>query len=477
VQLAQALTALGDVHVEGDDTVDVDDVEADSRLVRPGQLFVAIRGEHHDGHDHVPAAVEAGAVAVLVEHPVATSVPQAIVTDARRAVGPVAATVHGHPSEVLEVVGVTGTNGKTTTTHLLANVLAESGHRVEVLGTLSGARTTPEAPQLQRRFAAWRDAGVDAVAMEVSSHALDLHRVDGTRFRVAVFTNLSRDHLDFHRTMEAYFQAKARLFTPELSDRAVVNLDSPYGRLLSDAATVATTGYALGDVEDLLLSVRGSTFRWRGRQVHLALGGAFNVANALAAAGAAEALGVPDDVIAAGLSRPVAVPGRFEVVEAGQDFAVVVDYAHTPDALEQLLEAAAPLVGTRPDGSPGQVTVVFGCGGERDPDKRPLMGEVAASGADRVVVTADNSRGEDTEAIIEAVMQGVGRADPRRADVSVEPDRRAAIALAIAAAADGDVVLVAGKGHETTQTVGDDVVAFDDRAVVRDLLRGVGGAA
>jgi UDP-N-acetylmuramoyl-L-alanyl-D-glutamate--2,6-diaminopimelate ligase len=477
VQLAHALGALGNAHVEGDATVDVVDVEADSRLVGPGHLFVAIRGEHHDGHEHVAAAIDAGAVAVLVEHPVATSVPQAIVEDARRAVGPVAAEVHGRPSEALEVVGVTGTNGKTTTTHLLANVLTEAGRRVEVLGTLSGVRTTPEAPELQRRLAAWRDGGVDAVAMEVSSHALDLHRVDGTRFRVGVFTNLSRDHLDFHRTMEAYFQAKARLFTPELCDRAVVNLDSPYGRLLSDAATLPTSGYALDDVEDLALSVGGSTFTWRGQEVRVALGGLFNVANALAAAGAAEALGIPDDVIAAGLSRPVTVPGRFEVVEVGQDFAVVVDYAHTPDALEQLLEAAGPLVGTRPDGTPGLVTVVFGCGGDRDADKRPLMGQVAASLADRVVVTADNSRGEPTEAIIEAVMQGAARAEPRRAEVSVEPDRRAAIALALGAAVAGDVVLVAGKGHETTQTVGADVTPFDDRAVVRDLLRRVGGAA
>jgi len=477
VQLIAALAALGDPHVQGDATVDVTDVEADSRLVRPGQLFVAVRGADHDGHDHVGAAVEAGAVAVLAERPVATTVAQVVVPDTRLAVGPVASAVHGHPSASMEVVGVTGTNGKTTTTHLLANVLTEAGRRVEVLGTLSGVRTTPEAPELQRRFAGWRDGGVDAVAMEVSSHALDLHRVDGTRFRVGVFTNLSRDHLDFHRTMEAYFQAKARLFTPELCDRAVVNLDGPYGRLLSDAATIPTAGYSLADVDDLELAVRGSTFRWRGHEVRLALGGAFNVANALAAAGAAEALGVADDVIAAGLSRPVTVPGRFEVVDEGQPFAVVVDYAHTPDALEQLLEAARPLVGTRSDGAAGQVTVVFGCGGDRDQDKRPLMGQVAATGADRVVLTADNSRSEDTGGIIGAVMQGVERAVPRRADVSVEPDRRAAIGLAIAGALPGDVVIVAGKGHETTQTIGAEVTAFDDRAVVREQLAQLGGVA
>lgn len=475
MRLADAVAGLAGASVVGDTGVEVSDVVSDSRQAGPGTLFCCVVGDRHDGHDFAPAAVAAGAVAVLAERPLDLAVPVVLVDHARSATAEVAAAVHGRPSLALEVVGVTGTNGKTTTTHLLANVLEAAGWRTEVLGTLSGVRTTPEAPDLQRLLAGWREEGVRAVAMEVSSHALELHRVDGTRFRVAVFTNLSRDHLDFHGSMEAYFQAKARLFTPELADRAVVNLDSPYGRLLADAALVPTDGYALADAEDLVVGAAGSTFRWRGHQVHLGLGGEFNVANALAAAGAAVALGVDEAKVAAGLSRPVVVPGRFEPVDAGQPFAVVVDFAHTPDGLEHLLAAASPLVGTVDEGAPGRVTVVFGCGGERDPDKRPLMGDAAARGADRVVLTADNSRGERTEAIIEAVKQGLDRARPRRADeVVVEPDRRTAIAVALAGARPGDVVLVAGKGHEATQDVDGVVVPFDDRTVVREELGRLG---
>jgi UDP-N-acetylmuramoyl-L-alanyl-D-glutamate--2,6-diaminopimelate ligase len=304
--------------------------------------------------------------------------------------------------------------------------------------------------------------------MEVSSHALALHRVDGTRFRVAVFTNLSRDHLDFHPTMEAYFQAKARLFTPELADAAVVNLDSPYGRLLLDAATVPTVGYSAGAVEGLVVGPGASHFRWRGRPVELPLGGGFNVGNAVAAAEAAVLLGIAPEVVAAGLSQPVVVPGRFEAVDAGQPFAVIVDYAHTPDALDHVLTAARQLAGG------GAVTVVFGCGGDRDPSKRALMGEVAARMADRVVVTADNSRHEDTAAIIDAVVAGARDAAPALDAVIIEPDRRLAIGHAVGTAAPGDVVVIAGKGHETTQTIGDTVFPFDDREVARQAVHRLG---
>jgi UDP-N-acetylmuramoyl-L-alanyl-D-glutamate--2,6-diaminopimelate ligase len=390
---------------------------------------------------------------------------------------PLAAAFFGHPSASLRVVGVTGTNGKTTTTHLLRNVMEAAGLRTEVLGTLSGARTTPEAPDLQRTLAGWRDAGVEAVAMEVSSHALDLHRVDGTRFSVAVFTNLSRDHLDFHGSMESYFAAKARLFEPDLSDRGVVNLDSPYGRLLADTASIPTDAYELSEAAELRLDATGSSFTWRGHPVRLPLGGSFNVANALAAAHAAAALGVPDETIAGGLSRPLVVPGRFELVDAGQPFPVVVDYAHTPDGLDQLLQAADDLVGTGPEGERGRVVVVFGCGGDRDVTKRPAMGEVAADRADVVVLTADNSRHEDTAAIIEAVKQGFDRVHPRRAThLVVEPDRRAAISVALREGRPGDVVLVAGKGHETTQDIGGVVTPFDDRLVVAEEWARTGGA-
>jgi UDP-N-acetylmuramoyl-L-alanyl-D-glutamate--2,6-diaminopimelate ligase len=377
---------------------------------------------------------------------------------------------NGDPAAAMIVVGTTGTNGKTTTSYLLQAIFEAAGMPAEVVGTLSGARTTPEAPELQARLAAMRDRGTQAVAMEVSSHALAMHRVDGMRFKVAVFTNLSRDHLDFHETMESYFEAKARLFDPALAERAVVNLDSPHGRLLLDTARVPTTGYSLDDIDDLEVGATGSRFIWRGQSVHLDLGGRFNVANALAAAEAAVAVGLDPAVVADGLSRPVSVPGRFEVVDAGQSFRVLIDYAHTPDGLEQLLGAV------RDVSAGGSVTVVFGCGGDRDQTKRPAMGEVAARLADRVILTSDNSRGEETGAIIAAVRQGYDQAGERRAqDLVVELDRRTAIALALAAAGPDDTVVIAGKGHESTQVIGDTVVPFDDHEVARDELIRLGG--
>lgn len=458
--------------------VDVLDIVHDSRSVVPGALFCCVPGSRSDGHDHAAAAVASGAVALLVERRLDLPVPQLLVADARASMAQLASAFFGHPSRSISVVGVTGTNGKTTTTHLLRNIVEAAGLRVEVLGTLSGTRTTPEAPDLQRTLAGWRDDGVEVVAMEVSSHALELHRVDGTRFAVAVFTNLSRDHLDFHGSMESYFAAKARLFEVMLSDRGVVNLDSPYGRLLADTASIPTDTFSLDEAEDLRLEASGSSFTWRGHPVRLALGGAFNVANALAAAHVAVALGIDEATVAEGLSRGLLVPGRFELVEAGQPFPVVVDYAHTPDGLDQLLAAADDLVTEGPEGERGRVVVVFGCGGDRDATKRPAMGEVAAAGADLVVVTADNSRNEDTAAIIGAVKQGFERVHPRRAaELVVEPDRRTAIALALAAGRSGDVVLVAGKGHETTQDLGGVAIPFDDRLVVSEEWARIGGAS
>jgi UDP-N-acetylmuramoyl-L-alanyl-D-glutamate--2,6-diaminopimelate ligase len=476
VRLGQVVAEVAGAELIGDGDVDVRDATLDSRQVGERTLFCCVVGEHHDGHAFAPDAVAAGAVAVLTERDLGLDVPQVVVADGRRATALAAASVFGHPSARLDVVGVTGTNGKTTTTHLLAGVLSEADRRTEVLGTLSNVRTTPEAPELQRQLARWADDGVQAVAMEVSSHALVLSRVDGTHFRVAVFTNLSRDHLDFHGTEQAYFEAKARLFTPELCEQAVVNLDDPHGRLLADAAQVPTVGYSASDAHDLVLAPTGSTFRWRDHKIRLSIGGGFNVANALAAATAATVLGVPDDVVAAGLSRPLVVAGRFESIEAGQPFDVVVDFAHTPDGLAHLLAAASALVVS--GGRRGHVTVVFGCGGDRDQSKRPLMGEVAALGADRVILTADNSRGEDTGAIIDAVTQGFHRVHTRRAtELVVEPDRRAAIALAVAGAGPADLVLVAGKGHETTQDIGGVVTTFDDRVVAREELARLGFVA
>jgi UDP-N-acetylmuramoyl-L-alanyl-D-glutamate--2,6-diaminopimelate ligase len=443
----------------GDASVDVTGVTHDSRQVGPGSLFCCVPGRVTDGHDHAPAAVAAGAVALLCERPLDLPVAQVVVADVRATMGPVAAAFHGHPSASMDVVGVTGTNGKTTTTFLLQAILEAAGRPTGVIGTLSGARTTPEAPELQARLAELRDEGRRAVAMEVSSHALALDRVAGTRFRVAVFTNLSRDHLDFHETMEDYFAAKARLFEPRYADVAVVNADDPRGRLLADAASVPTRTYSLHDVEGLELGATSSTGTWRGQRLVVPLGGSFNVANALAALGAAVELGVDEATAVAGLAGAAQVPGRFEVVTTDQPFQVVVDYAHTPDGVEQVLKAARAVTA-------GRVLVVLGAGGDRDWDKRPMMGEAAARHADVVVVTSDNPRSEDPEVIAAAVAAGAAG----HRDVRVELDRRAAIELAVRDARPGDVVVVAGKGHETTQTVGDRVLPFDDREVVRDVL-------
>lgn len=447
----------------GDLDVDVRTVTHDSRQVAPGTLFCCVPGAAFDGHDFAAGAVGAGAVALLCERPLDLDIPQLIVPSVREAMGPVAAAALGFPSDALRLVGITGTNGKTTVAHLIGAIAAAAGVPCGVIGTLTGARTTPEAPELQAQLGALRDGGGDLVAMEVSSHALDLHRVDGTRFRVAVFTNLSQDHLDHHGTMAAYFAAKARLFEPERCDRAVLNLDSPEGRTLADTVAVPVTSYSLDDVEDLEVGADGSRFRWRGRDVHVRLPGRFNVANALAAATAAEAVGLPLDAIVAGLASAALVDGRFERIDQGQPFLAAVDYAHTPDGLRQLLGAAREL-------TDGRVIVVFGAGGDRDHGKRPQMGEAAGELADLVVLTTDNPRREDPAAIIDAVQHGI--AAPT--DLRIEPDRAAAIALAVVEAEPGDVVLVAGKGHETTQTVGDVVTPFDDRLVLRDALAAAG---
>lgn len=449
--------------VEPSMDLEIQDVSFDSRRVAVGSLFCCVPGVNDDGHLHAQEAVDAGAVALIVDHLVDVDVDQLVVPDVRVAMARASAACFGNPADELSVIGITGTNGKTTTTWMLRNIFEAAERKVEVLGTLSGARTTPESPDLQRLLARWRDENVEVVAMEVSSHAIDLHRVDSVKFDVAVFTNLSRDHLDYHGSMEGYFETKARLFESSRCDRAVVNLDSPYGRLLADVSDVPTDGYSLDEVDGLELSVEGSGFTWAGHRISLSLGGIFNVSNALAAAHAARVLGVDDATIAAGLSIPLVVDGRFERVEAGQPFPVIVDYAHTPDGLEQLLVAADELV-------EGRIIVVFGCGGDRDPSKRPMMGEVAARCADVVIVTADNSRSEPTDEILESITSGIDRAgSARAASVIVEPDRRAAIALALRSAMDNDIVLLAGKGHETVQIIGDTISEFDDRVVAAQV--------
>ena len=456
----------------GDATVDVDNVTLDSRAVSPGDLFACVRGEQVDGHRFTGDAVAAGAVALMVdEEPLADSlaggaaeVPRLVVADVRRSLGPVASAVHGDPSTRLDVIGVTGTNGKTTTTHMLADVLGTAGMPCVVIGTLSGLRTTPEAPELQRRLAVAVDEGAATVAMEVSSHALSQHRVDGTRFRIAAFTNLGRDHLDYHADMEDYFNAKARLFTPALCDEAVVLVDGPWGRRLAEQATVPVTTCSLDDVADLTVRADGSSFSWRGHPVTLGLPGVFNVANAVVAATVAERLGVETPVIATGLGAVGQVAGRFERIDAGQPFEVVVDFAHTPDALGAALDAARGVSRSR------RVLVVFGCGGERDMAKRAEMGAVAAGNAEVVVVTADNSRSEATSDIVAAIVDGVRGVVGGESRLVVIDDRREAMAAAFDAAHPGDVVVVAGRGHETELHIGDTRVPFDDRVVARHLL-------
>jgi UDP-N-acetylmuramoyl-L-alanyl-D-glutamate--2,6-diaminopimelate ligase len=448
---------VGVVGVRGDPaSTEVTAVEFDSRQVREGSLFCCVPGAHTDGHRHAAQAVERGATALLCDHFLDLDVTQACVAPGmvRPAMASVASAFFGHPSRDLTMAGVTGTNGKTTVTHLIRSILNASGRPTGVIGTLDGARTTPEAPVLQGLLAGMRDDGRRAVAMEVSSHALSQHRVDGIVFDVAAFTNLSRDHLDHHRTMDEYFAAKARLFEPSRARLAVINVDDRWGRRLADELPEhGVVRVQRSAVTDVRLSIGSTVFTWRGREITIPLSGAFNVDNALLAATVASSLGVDDDGVAAGLASVPPIPGRMEVVPSGLPFAAVIDYAHTPAGLDGALSAARELAG------PARVICLFGCGGDRDRGKRPEMGAVAARRADAVVLTSDNPRSEDPLVIIDQIRSGIGVA----IDLMVEPDRAEAIRLAVSGARRGDVVVVAGKGHETTQVIGERALPFDDR--------------
>jgi len=442
-------------------------VTYDHRDVTAGALHCCLPGERVDGHDFAGLARRAGAVAFVCERPLGDEADGAVqfVVErgaARPAMAEAACALWGDPAAALRTVGVTGTNGKTTTTYFLRSVLQANGWPTAVIGTLVGARTTPESPDLQRAFAQARDAGCSAVALEVTSHALAQHRADGYRHDVAVFTNLSQDHLDFHGTLEAYFEAKANLFTPDHAEAGVANADDPYGRRLLATAPITTRPYALEDAKDLTVGLIESRFVLDGEPVRIQPGGTFNVMNALAAAAAAKLLGVPATTVAEGLSSAERPPGRLEPVANGLGATVVVDYAHTPAALAEVLRAAR----AEADRSRGRVVVVFGCGGDRDREKRPLMASAATHLADIAVLTSDNPRHEDPLAIIDEVRSGAD--GPARFEV--EPDRRAAIALGVSICEPGDVLVVAGKGHEVTQQIGDELVAFDDRAVLRALV-------
>ncbi|MDX1690132.1 MAG: UDP-N-acetylmuramoyl-L-alanyl-D-glutamate--2,6-diaminopimelate ligase [Acidimicrobiia bacterium] len=472
--LADLATIVG-ADVVGDPGVLVTDVTHDSRRVGPGTLFVAVRGLTVDGHRFVDTARDGGAAAVCVEDRAAAGPgPALVVADTRLALGPLAAAVHGRPSERLRAVGVTGTNGKTTVTHLLEAVASEAGIRSAVVGTL-GCRidgetvptgfTTPEASDLQRLLARMVEAGVDVAALEVSSHALALGRAEGTRFAVAAFTNLSQDHLDLHGTMGEYERVKASLFTPARAGRAVLWIDDPAGRRIADATRLPVTTVGLGEADvsatDVVSDLEGSRFTVHAgstsRPIHLPLLGDFNVANALVAAACAAEIGMSWDSIAAGIAAAPPVPGRFEVVHTGRDSTIVVDYAHTPDGIAKAVAAGRRLVGD------GRIVAVVGAGGDRDRAKRPLMGAAAAR-ADIAVLTSDNPRSEDPDAILDEVAAGAAG----DAEVVRDPDRRRAIRLAIDRAGPGDLVLVLGKGHEQGQEFAEETVPFDDRLVVAE---------
>jgi len=439
-------------------------ITQDSRNVEPGDILCCIRGESFDGHQFIPEAVTRGAVAVLVDHfddSIESSVVQIVVPDVRPVLGRVASAAFRHPASSLKMVGITGTNGKTTTASILGSLLTTHGGSVHVMGTLTGARTTPESIDLHAQLRSCVDAGVDHVVMEVSSHALEHHRIDGIVFDVAVFTNLGHDHLDFHGTIENYFAAKRKLFTSERARVAVVNVDDPYGVRLQMEAVVPTSSYSLSNVSDVAVTASSVSFTWKSLDVRLPIGGSYAVMNAIAAITCASELGIPDGHIVSGCASVQTVPGRFESVPNDVDIDVVVDFAHTPEALQGLLTSAREI-------ARAGLIVVFGCGGDRDHAKRPLMGDIASRGADIVIVTSDNPRSEDPELIVREVMSGVV---VNHALVSSIVNREKAIESAILGAQRGDMVVIAGKGHETTQEINGVKTPSSDVAIAAKALR------
>ena len=485
MKLRDLLAGADVIEIRGDPEVEIEGLAYDSRLVRPGTLFFCYPGQTVDRHAYAQAAVDAGAVAVVVERDLELKpfVTQARVSDGRAAMAHAGPRFYGDPTAELSVIGVTGTNGKTTTAFLIRQILERAGRQTGLLGTVKRIvggvdepveRTTPEAIDLQATFRRMVDAGDVACAMEVSSHATALHRTDGLRFAVAAFTNLTQDHLDFHADMEDYFQAKRRLFVTGQAERAVINLDDAYGERLVpelDCVTFSAAGDPRADYRALEVSfdAGGSRFRCAGPggelDVETPLPGRFNVENALCAIVSTVALGVDLETAAAALADVARVPGRFEPVDEGQPFAVLVDYAHTPDSLENVLLAAREV-------TEGRLLAVFGCGGDRDRDKRPLMGAIGARLADVALITSDNPRSEDPAAIVDEIVAGTREAADAAGEVKIEVDRRAAIEIALRTAEPGDTVVIAGKGHEQGQEFeGGRKIPFDDREVAREELR------
>lgn len=476
----QALAGLTDAV----GAIPVSSVQYDSRRVTPGALFVCVRGFEVDGHRYAAQAAERGAVALVVDHELEVDLPQIAVGDTRMALATIARNYWGAPSDSMQVFGVTGTNGKTTTTYILDAILRANGAHTGLIGTVEvrvggerrpAERTTPESAEVQALLAEMRGAGVSAVSIEVSSHAIDLHRVDGTTFAAVAFTNLTQDHLDYHRTLAEYRAVKTRLFFDYPTESRVIDVDTGVGRELADvvAATHAVVRVGRSEFAEVravaeVPTATGTEFTLQtprgSRQVKFPLAGAYNVSNALLAAGCALSAGVDLDVVVRGLESAPQVPGRLERIECGQQFAVVVDYAHTPDSLDKALRALR-------DVTTGALRVVFGCGGDRDPSKRPLMGAVAGELADYSIVTSDNPRSEDPVSIIHQVELGVRERD---GEYEVQVDRAAAIKRAIEIAHPGDCVLIAGKGHENYQIFAEHTAHFDDREVAREILLGLG---
>jgi UDP-N-acetylmuramoyl-L-alanyl-D-glutamate--2,6-diaminopimelate ligase len=480
VDLERLIAALGPSQVIGSRSASIRDLAYDTRAVEPGALFFCVPGERVDGHSFASEAVERGAIALVVERPLGVSVPQLVVADTRTSMASAAAEFFERPSHELTVAGVTGTSGKTTTSFLLFALFAAAGMRPGLLGTIEtrvggerrpAARTTAEAIDLQRVLREMVDVGDRSCAMEATSHGSELKRLQGVHFSALVFTNLGLDHLDLHGTPDRYFAAKRELFVGDDPPPAAVNISDEHGRALADElrqldqAPVTTFGWADdADIRPRLLelSPAGARYKVTGLDIVSPLLGRFNVENVLGAVAAARLLGIADEAIEAGVRSVRGVPGRFEPVSEGQHFSVVVDYSHKPEALENALQTARGL-------AEGRVICVFGCGGDRDRSKRPLMGRIAAEASDLAIVTSDNPRSEDPQAIIGEILVGMAAGE-----FEVEPDRRLAIERAIAEAQAGDFVLIAGKGHERGQEIAGQVIPFDDREVAREALRRLG---
>ena len=478
MRLSDLIKDIPVLAMTADPAVEIKDIRYDSRAVEPGDLFVAVQGLKSDGHCFIGTAMEKGAAAVVCQRPPEDDIPYVLTADSRLALALISAAYFDYPSEKMTMVGVTGTNGKTTVTVLMKHLLEDAlGAKVGLVGTISNwigdeelptERTTPESYELQKLFAQMVQAGCTHAVMEVSSHALALDRVAGVRFRAALFTNLTQDHLDFHKTMEDYAAAKALLFSR--CDRAAVNEDDPWAAFMRARAICPVTGFSAAGrkcelwAEDVRLSAGAVDFTacagGERRPVHLALPGAFSVSNALTVVAAGQMLGIPLAECAASLGRARGVKGRVEVVPTGGDFTIVIDYAHTPDALEKVLQ-------TMREVSPGRLVALFGCGGDRDHGKRPIMGATAARIADFCVVTSDNPRSEDPEAIIEDILKGM----PPETPMKVICDRPSAIRWAIDHHLPGDVIVLAGKGHETYQEVCGEKRHMDEREIVAEHLQ------